>query len=193
MLRALRLHNIGPADTMVFEPADRLNVITGDNGLGKSFLLDLAWWAVTRTWAAQPIRPSLESSGEAEVEVAFEAVSKQANLVIRYDRPNQSWRFPKVTKEGLQAHLTGPAALIAGTFMGDVLEIGMAGAHTFRDAFSPGLNAIPTVAVDDPPMASLFGLAPAFFPMVKGDAPALPATPSAGRRKKRRKRGRRRR
>lgn len=30
--------------------APRLNLITGDNGLGKSFLLDVAWWALTRRW-----------------------------------------------------------------------------------------------------------------------------------------------
>ncbi|MCY4302421.1 MAG: ATP-binding protein [Aestuariivita sp.] len=28
----------------------RMNLITGDNGLGKSFLLDIAWWALTRNW-----------------------------------------------------------------------------------------------------------------------------------------------
>ncbi len=28
-----------------------MNFLTGDNGLGKSFLLDVAWWVLTRTWA----------------------------------------------------------------------------------------------------------------------------------------------
>jgi hypothetical protein len=35
---------------MKLELAPRLNLITGDNGLGKSFLLDVAWWALTRKW-----------------------------------------------------------------------------------------------------------------------------------------------
>ena len=26
-------------------------LLTGDNGLGKSFVLDIAWWALTRTWS----------------------------------------------------------------------------------------------------------------------------------------------
>ena len=30
---------------MQLELAPRINLITGDNGLGKSFLLDVAWWA----------------------------------------------------------------------------------------------------------------------------------------------------
>jgi putative AbiEii toxin of type IV toxin-antitoxin system len=33
-------------------------VITGDNGLGKSFLLDVAWWALTRTWAGERAIPT---------------------------------------------------------------------------------------------------------------------------------------
>jgi hypothetical protein len=35
---------------MRMELAPRLNLITGDNGLGKSFLLDVAWWAISRRW-----------------------------------------------------------------------------------------------------------------------------------------------
>jgi hypothetical protein len=50
MLESLRLKNIGPAPEMELELASRLNLLTGDNGLGKSFLLDVAWWALTRKW-----------------------------------------------------------------------------------------------------------------------------------------------
>jgi len=35
---------------MEMDLAPRVNIITGDNGLGKSFLLDVAWWALTRRW-----------------------------------------------------------------------------------------------------------------------------------------------
>ena len=48
MLRYLHLTNVGPAPEMEAELAPRINLITGDNGLGKSFLLDIAWWALTR-------------------------------------------------------------------------------------------------------------------------------------------------
>ena len=48
MLERLELENVGPAPKMALELAPRMNLITGDNGLGKSFLLDVAWWALTR-------------------------------------------------------------------------------------------------------------------------------------------------
>lgn len=50
MLEYLQLKNVGPAREMKLELAPRLNLITGDNGLGKTLLLDCAWWALTRTW-----------------------------------------------------------------------------------------------------------------------------------------------
>lgn len=50
MLKSLHLRNVGPAPEMTMELGSRLNVITGDNGLGKSFLLDVAWWALTKRW-----------------------------------------------------------------------------------------------------------------------------------------------
>ena len=53
MLKSLRLTNVGPAPTMDLEFGARLNLLTGDNGLGKSFLLDIAWWSLTRKWPAE--------------------------------------------------------------------------------------------------------------------------------------------
>ena len=48
MLKELKLSHVGPAPSMELEFGERLNLITGDNGLGKSFLLDIAWWSMTR-------------------------------------------------------------------------------------------------------------------------------------------------
>ncbi len=50
MLKELHLLKVGPADELKLQLKPRLNLITGDNGLGKSFLLDIAWWAMTRRW-----------------------------------------------------------------------------------------------------------------------------------------------
>lgn len=60
MLERLELENVGPAPEMVLDLQPRLNVITGDNGLGKSFLLDVAWWALTRRWP-RDLNPRLTS------------------------------------------------------------------------------------------------------------------------------------
>ena len=60
MLERLELENVGPAPTLVMEFAPRMNFITGDNGLGKSFLLDVAWWALTRKWP-RDLNPRLTS------------------------------------------------------------------------------------------------------------------------------------
>ena len=60
MLKTLRLENIGPAKEMELELGSRLNLITGDNGLGKSFLLDVAWWAMTSYWPVE-VNPKIGS------------------------------------------------------------------------------------------------------------------------------------
>ena len=60
MLERLELENVGPAPRMVLDLAPRLNLVTGDNGLGKSFLLDVAWWALTRKWP-RDLNPRLTS------------------------------------------------------------------------------------------------------------------------------------
>src|SRR5690349_3238269 len=67
MLELLHMKGVGPPQETEMGLAPRLNLITGDNGLGKSCLLDVAWWALTRTWArnvaipdAPPAKPFIE-------------------------------------------------------------------------------------------------------------------------------------
>lgn len=50
MIRVLKTKNIAPIKNLDIEFGSRFSVITGDNGLGKSFILDLVWWSLTRTW-----------------------------------------------------------------------------------------------------------------------------------------------
>lgn len=57
MLKKLTLTHLGPVETIDLDFSERFNVITGDNGLGKSFVLDVAWWALTRQWAGLPAWP----------------------------------------------------------------------------------------------------------------------------------------
>ena len=71
MLKKLHLKKVGPADEMVLALKPRLNLLTGDNGLGKSFLLDIAWWALTRRWP-QSLNKALVSGYVARPESAKE-------------------------------------------------------------------------------------------------------------------------
>jgi len=45
MLKHLKLQNLGPASSLELILSPRLNLMTGANGLGKRFLLEVAWWA----------------------------------------------------------------------------------------------------------------------------------------------------
>ena len=56
-LTSIRLARVGPARMFELDFGDRLTLIAGDNGLGKSFLLDSAWWALTGRWAGRPAFP----------------------------------------------------------------------------------------------------------------------------------------
>lgn len=64
MLKHLELENVGPAASMALAFGKRLNVITGDNGLGKSFLLDIVWWSHTGKWPAE-VNPRLTAGKKA--------------------------------------------------------------------------------------------------------------------------------
>lgn len=50
---------------MDVELGSRLRIISGDNGLGKSCLLDLCWFGLTRQWPAE-VNPRLMSGFMAE-------------------------------------------------------------------------------------------------------------------------------
>jgi len=50
MLRTLFIEGIGPVSPLTADFAPRINIITGDNGLGKSFFLDVCLWALTGRW-----------------------------------------------------------------------------------------------------------------------------------------------
>lgn len=90
MLNYLKLVNTGPAPVMEFEPMFRTNLITGDNGLGKSFLLDTAWWALTRTWIHGQARPT-DPARPAEIAFEFDSRVKKLEYASKFERSLQAW------------------------------------------------------------------------------------------------------
>ena len=103
MIKHLKMTNVGPAPKMELEFGKRLNLITGDNGLGKSFLLDIAWWVMTRKWPAE-LNPKLTSGKvalptdrkqEAEIDFSFSAVSKTKDYISKFEPREQNWTVQK--------------------------------------------------------------------------------------------------
>jgi predicted ATPase len=99
MLKSLHLKNVGPAPEMTLELGSRMNLITGDNGLGKSFLLDVMWWALTRRWPQElnsrltsgyAARPT-DVKKSATIEFAVKSKSTNVKYVSTYVPRDEAW------------------------------------------------------------------------------------------------------
>ena len=99
MLERLELHNVGPAPEMTLDVAKRVNLVTGDNGLGKSFLLDVAWWALTRRWprevnrrmtSGHSARPR-DASSSSTIRFRVRGRSGPLDWEAEFSRREQSW------------------------------------------------------------------------------------------------------
>lgn len=91
MLKNLRLKNVGPASEMELELAPRLNIITGDNGLGKSFLLDVAWWALTETWARGMVLPHYATDETSQIAYCFREDISPLTYASEFERRSEDW------------------------------------------------------------------------------------------------------
>lgn len=92
-LTYLALKEVGPVTDLEFIPAERLNLITGDNGLGKTFLLECAWWALSGQWTGLPAYPRINSDLE-QVQITFEIASKTSRsdrTTISYNSQFVGW------------------------------------------------------------------------------------------------------
>lgn len=92
-LSYLELVNVGPAKIMKIAPQSRLNIITGDNALGKSFLMDCSWWALTGTWADTPAYP-IDTNERTKARITFDLISESARPYkesIKYDTKQGIW------------------------------------------------------------------------------------------------------
>ncbi len=93
LLLHLELQKIGSVEQMLLEPAHRLNVITGDNGLGKTFLLECAWWALSGEWAGIPAYP-MEQFNPGDARLSYRVGGPHAPgppVEASYDLKKRAW------------------------------------------------------------------------------------------------------
>lgn len=88
MLVSFKSTNVGPMASVDLAFANGLNVFTGDNSLGKSFLLDLLWFGLTRHWP-HDLNPRLDGGYPARPA----AIRERAELV--YQMHTLAGRTPK--------------------------------------------------------------------------------------------------
>jgi len=93
ILSYLELHGVGPAEKLTFEPGKRINLLTGDNGLGKTFLLDTSWWALTGHWIDYPADPTNRNSKQANITYKVSGEYTESKLItVNYDRASLAWQ-----------------------------------------------------------------------------------------------------
>ena len=92
MLSKLQLRGIGFVRNLEIEFGDRLNILTGDNGLGKSFLLDVIWFALTANWSGLPALPNLDQDDHGmNPQILFQVSNeKEGESVFLFDK--QKWQ-----------------------------------------------------------------------------------------------------
>lgn len=101
MLKSLQLHGIGPVGDLSATFGERLNVITGDNGLGKSFLLDVCFWALTSTWpGGRTALPDVDGKKDTPaITYAIQGAVRQPRQdkvpkTAKFDYHSQTWTKP---------------------------------------------------------------------------------------------------
>lgn len=95
-ITSLRLMNAGPAREMRLDFGQRLTIVTGDNGLGKSFLLDFSWWAATGLWADREALPQRDDPKMiSAVEYTLSGSSgRLSTFTAKFDPKTFSWTRP---------------------------------------------------------------------------------------------------
>lgn len=95
MLLRLHTEEVGPARTMELELGPRLNVLTGDNGLGKSFVLDLLWWVLSGSWAGPVALPPADAQ---QPRLSYRGPDERGDATFKFH--SQMWEWTRVRARG---------------------------------------------------------------------------------------------
>ena len=92
-VKQLEFREVGPARTLKYEPSRRLNLLIGDNSLGKTFLLDGVWWTITRNWIEYPAAPRRDVERSLPtIQVTFDASIRNVQRRSVYNWDRQIWQ-----------------------------------------------------------------------------------------------------
>lgn len=114
-----RISGIPPFRSLDFESAERVNLFCGDNGIGKTFLLDGIWSLLHNAGDSLSIIP-IENGQSPEIKAFGPATSKVNFIALQYKRETQQWerygefwvnnRFQVPISTGVPLSRTGPSA-----------------------------------------------------------------------------------
>jgi len=99
-LEHLEVYEVGPAKHFQYIPAERLNVITGDNSLGKTFILDCVWWALTGRWIRTAVTPRRNTPKRSPF-IGFGITARDSKIQtfkVGYDWDRSRWQRPAKRK-----------------------------------------------------------------------------------------------
>ncbi|BAN54846.1 MULTISPECIES: AAA family ATPase [Pseudomonas] len=91
MLKNLTFEGVGPAERLAIDFKPRLNFLTGDNGLGKSFVLDIAWWSLTRTWPRDGLATPRKGASQSSIAYCYEGSTGEFAYKSSFDHESQQW------------------------------------------------------------------------------------------------------
>lgn len=91
MLKSLTFEGVGPAERLAIDFKSRLNFLTGDNGLGKSFVLDIAWWSLTRSWSRDVMATPRKDARQSNIAYCYEGSTGDFEYKSRFDHEAQQW------------------------------------------------------------------------------------------------------
>ena len=92
LINTIELREVGPALALRYTPSERLNLITGDNSLGKTFLLECAWWAVTGHWNSYPAEPRRDAARpDPRIDFFLSTSGRQQRYRFKYNFDEHFW------------------------------------------------------------------------------------------------------
>lgn len=82
VVQSLELRGIGPTEEITYLPGTRLNIITGDNSLGKTFFLDCVWWCLSGEWAGYEALPRPGTRQSPRITCELAALGRRPESIV---------------------------------------------------------------------------------------------------------------